>query len=286
MGSEIVYHSPKSVTAAVALLAEMAASGTKARVMAGGTALVPEIRERPTEKVHLVSLRHIGRLRRVQLADDQITVGALVTVSDLVRSPEIQRHAPVLTQAASKVAGVQIRNMVTVGGNLCHAMPYADLAVALLVMDAIVHFQSSTGEYTTPLDKFFTGPGQTSLKSDEIVTGISFERATAAASAVYIKHTLRQAMAIGIVNLALTLKRQNGRCKDVRLALGAVAPTPMRALRAESAIRGKVLSDDLINRAAELAAAECQPEDDIRGSAWYRRRMVKVLTNRAFRQLT
>ena len=280
-----MYHVPQTVTGALSLLAEAAGQAEEARILAGGTILVPQIKEGLATPTRIVNLKRIPNLKRIRLDDTHVHLGPLVTPTELIRSPIIQEHYPLLVQAAQSMAGVQIRNMATIGGNLCNAAPSADLIPALLVLEAAIQIQGANEMRLVPVDQFFGGPGQTVLQPDELVTEIIIPRPASTASALYFKHALRQAMAIAIVGVGVALQSRNGLCEEVRIALGAVAPRPMRALKAETALRGQPLTDETITTAARLAAEACQPDDDVRSSAWYRRRMVEVLTRRALQQL-
>jgi carbon-monoxide dehydrogenase medium subunit len=178
---------------------------------------------------------------------------------------------------------VQTRNRATVVGNLCNASPAADTAPALLSYGAQVKIASAQGERTVALEEFFVGPGRTALQENELVAEITLPAPQPHSGAAFFRRT-RTAMDIALVCGATMLQLSNGSCQDARIALGAVGPTPLRATRAEAALRGQALTDRTIEDASRLASEEARPIDDVRSSAAYRREMVRVLTRRGLRQ--
>ncbi|MDE3088821.1 MAG: xanthine dehydrogenase family protein subunit M, partial [Chloroflexota bacterium] len=217
-------------------------------------------------------------------------LGACVTLNDLIRSPIIREHYPVLAKTASKMAGVQVRNLATVGGNLCNASPAADTAPPLIALNARAVIVGSKGERVVPLDEFFVGVGKSVLAPDEMLREILVPRQDASMRASYVKLEHREAMDIAIVGVGVWVKSEQSavnsqQCEDVRIVLGAVAPTPMRAKRAEEILRGKELTEERIREAARVAVTESKPIDDVRGSAWYRREMVELLTRRQLMEI-
>jgi CO/xanthine dehydrogenase FAD-binding subunit len=223
-------------------------------------------------------------LRDIAL-NGELRLGACVTLTDLIRSPIIREHYPVLAKTASKMAGVQVRNLATVGGNLCNASPAADTAPPLIALNARAVIVGKNGERVVPLDEFFVGVGKSALAPGEMLREILVPRQDASMRASYTKLEHREAMDIAIVGVGVwvkseKLKGKSQKCEDVRIVLGAVAPTPVRARRAEEVLRGKELTEERIREAARVAVIEAQPIDDVRGSAWYRREMIEVLTRR------
>ena len=182
------------------------------------------------------------------------------------------------------MASSQVRNLGTVGGNLCNAAPSADTAPALIAMGAKLKLVSPGSERTIPVEQFFTGPSQTVLGRGEILIEIQIPDSSLCTSGVYIKHTIRQAMDLAIVGVAVAITMRDGICQEALIALGAVAPTPIRAVGAEGMLLGKSKDDSVFRAVAREAARECQPITDIRSSAEYRREMVEVLTRRALEQ--
>ena len=281
------YFSPTTIQEATQILADH----ESARCLAGGTDLLIRMKRHQWLPRTVVNLKRIPGLREISFNGDPSTsfradlrVGALVTLQDLVRSPIIREHFPVLSYAASKMAGVQVRSLATVGGNLCKASPAADTAPPLIALNARAVVVGTRGERMIPLDEFFTGVGKSALAPDEILREILVPR-DESVRASFIKLEHREAMDISIVSVAVSVNSQQStvnsqQCEDVRIVLGAVAPTPMRAKQAEAILRGKELTEERIREAARVAAREAQPIDDVRGSAWYRREMIEVLTRR------
>lgn len=283
--NDFAYHVAQSMAEVGTFLAEAVTQGKEARLLAGGTVLIPYLKEGVARPALVIDLKHIPELKTIRLDDTGLHLGPLVTPTELIRSYIIQEHYPVLAQAAGTMAGVQIRNMATVGGNVCNAAPTADLIPSLVTLGGLIQIRGPQESRSVPIEQFCTGPGQTILAPDEWVTEITIPRPAAAARAIYIKHALRQAMAIAIVGVGVAVRGPPGTCEEARIALGGVAPTPLRAVRAEAALRGQSLNANTIAAAAHLAAEESQPDDDVRASAWYRRRMVEVLTRRALQAL-
>ena len=274
------YFSPTTLAEAISLLSQ---HGSNARALAGGTDLLIRMKRKQWTPRAVVSLRCVPGLRDISL-NGELRLGAAVTLNDLIRSPIIREHYPVLAQTASKMAGVQVRNLATVGGNLCNASPAADTAPPLIALNARAVIVGKNGERVVPLDEFFIGVGKSALAPDEVLREILVPR-DAALTASYVKIEHREAMDIAIVGVGVALKIANSKsrvsnCEDVRIVLGAVAPTPLRAKRAEEVLRGKALTEEHIREAARVAVTEAQPIDDVRGSAWYRREMVELLTRR------
>jgi carbon-monoxide dehydrogenase medium subunit len=219
--------------------------------------------------------------------DGGFQLGALATVRDIEVSPFVREKLPVLSDAAATLGSVQIRNRATIGGNLCQASPAADMTAVLLAMDCRVTIASPAGERTTALDQFFVGPNQTVLGRDEILSGISIPGEAERFRGRYFKHGPRKAMDIGIVNIAVLVDADlnNGQRRHVRIAMGAVAPTVIRAQKAEALLQGSDVQPELIREAAAVASNEAKPISDFRASAVYRRELVKNLLNRGIQQL-
>jgi aerobic carbon-monoxide dehydrogenase medium subunit len=270
---------PESVTQATALLGRY---GEQARLIAGGTDLLIALKEGLERPAVVVSLGAISDLSYIAYDDAQgLRIGAATTVREVEQSPVVRAKYPVLAGAARVLASIQIRNLATVAGNICRASPSADTPPALLVMDARVVAVGPSGERVIPLDRFFTGPGQTVLRPDELLVEIQAPPPLPNSAAVYVKHSPRRAMDLAVVGVAVLLALEDGRCSDARIALGAVAPTPRRVRAAEETLRGRQLTAERLEDAARAAAEESSPISDVRGSAKYRRRMVHVLTRRA-----
>lgn len=273
---------PKSREDVVTLLAQHAG---KVKVLAGGTDLVVLMRAGKINPEIVVSLNGLDELRQLTFTpDDGLRIGALVTHAELIESDVVQMRYPVLVETAKSIAGPPVRNAATVAGNLCHAAPSADFAPPLLALNASVVLFGANGERTIPLDVFFKGPNQTVLGEDELVTEIRVPTPAEGSAASYLKLGARSAMEIAMVGVAASLTRSNGKCTYVRVALGAVAPTPFLARSAALIVEGKAPSSELFSSAGEAAASESKPISDIRASAEYRKKMVAVLTRRALAQ--
>jgi len=279
------YIAPVRLDDALDVLSEY---GSEARVMAGGTDILVAMRERGLRLGCLVDLKHIPGLAEIRVGPSgSLEIGALVPVRDVERSLIVRDGWGILASAAGMLASVQVRNKATLGGNICNASPAADLAPPLLVLEARATAFGREGERSIPIGELFAGPGRTTLNGD-ILTGFSIPPMPAGARATYVKHGPRNAMDIAIAGVAvLALPDASGRqWAEVRIALGAVAPTPIRARAAEGALLGVPIGPDSIARAAELAAQAASPIGDVRGSAGYRRAMVAALTRRALEEVS
>jgi carbon-monoxide dehydrogenase medium subunit len=268
------YFAPASIAEASDILARYEGS---ARVIAGGTDLLLKMKADRLAPKAVINIKRIPDLRGLAM-NSQLSIGALTTLEELRRSPLVRQHFAALADAAATMASIQIRNLATIGGNLCNAAPSADLAPILIALRAVARIAGSHGERRVPLDEFFLGPGKTVLAVDELLAAVEVPPPNG--PALYLKHAPRECMDIAVVGVGLSLRMADQRCVEARLVLGAVAPTPLRARRAEDELIGGAPTPDRIARAARLAAEEAQPIDDVRGAAWYRRKMVEVLTQR------
>jgi CO/xanthine dehydrogenase FAD-binding subunit len=269
---------------ALSLLAQHRA---EAKPLAGGTDLIPQVRRREIAAPRLfVDLKGIPGLDTITYDSKKgLTLGALATITSVERSPLVREHCPVLANALRTMACPQVRNRATITGNLCSAVPSADSAPGLLVLEGMLKLVSQKGERVVPITDFFTGPRKTILADDELLTEIHIPSLPPKYKGIYLKLSPRKSMDLAVVGVAAFVVRDGDVCKDVRIALGAVAPTPLRARKAESALIGKKLTDDSIIEAARAASTECRPIDDHRASAEYRCDMVYVLTRRALAQI-
>lgn len=260
--------------------------GAEARVIAGGTDLVVQLRSGEVAPKYLVDLKSIPGLSYMAEEGGGLRLGALATIRALETSPLVGERFGILARAAHLLGSVQVRNLATIGGNLCHAAPSAELAAPLLALGALAKIAGSGGERVIPLEEFFLGPGQTALGAGEILVELQVPAPATRSAGVYLKHSIRKAMDIAFVGVGVVLELADGDglCQDIRIALGAVAPTPMRARRAEALLRGQKLEEALLRRAGELASQECSPISDIRCSAEHRREIVKVFVRRAAQQ--
>ena len=272
------YHEPTTLKKAFNL---MERHGEDARVIAGGTSLIIMMRQRLLAPKVVISLARIPKLDRIAYSNkDGLRIGARTRHRDIELSPVVQKHYPLLHETFRKVAQPRIRNMGTVGGNLAAGDPLTDPGASLIALDAEVTLSSSKGQRRMRLDEFFIDYYQTALGPDELLTEIHVPPPQRPGWS-HIKFTPRSIEDFATVGVAITLRATNGRCEDVRLGLNSVAPTILRAKKAEEVLRGNPIDDSILRKMGEVAAAECDPMDDNRGSAEYKREMVKVLVRRA-----
>ena len=257
-------------------------------IYAGGTDLIPKIKKRLIEPPEmLIDLKGIPDLNYIDYDPGKgLKIGALTTVRSVATSPIVKKHFPIFSQAADSIASTQIQNRATVVGNICNAVPSADSAPALLALQASLLCVSLKGERIVPLEKFFIGPGQTILKEDEIVREIQIPEMVSRSRGIYFKLSPRKRMDLALVGVAVILDMKEGICEDLRIGLGAVAPTPLRAKKAEAILCKEKLTLGHIERTAEAAADESRPIDDHRASAYYRKAMVRILVKRGIQTLS
>jgi CO/xanthine dehydrogenase FAD-binding subunit len=229
----------------------------------------------------VVNVKRIPGLAAIDARDGAIRLGALATLTALIEHPVVAAEYPVLPFTVRYMGSPAIRHLATIGGNLCNASPAADLSPVLLALDAEVGIAGTAGERRLPLGEFFRGPGQTALAAGELLTWVEIPRKHAAWAVRYERLDVRRAMDIAIVGVALALRLDRSRVAEARLALGAVAPTPIRVPDAEAALTTGGLGPAAIERAAELAMAAARPIGDVRATAEYRREMVGALVQRA-----
>jgi aerobic carbon-monoxide dehydrogenase medium subunit len=277
---EFEYLSPQSVQEACALLMQ---HGDKAKVLAGGSDVLVKMKDGLIAPAYLVSLKKLDGLKEIRYERGKgIVIGARATHNELMSNNLLQEKYGSVCEAAHTMAADQIRNIGTVGGNLVNAVPSADLPPILIALDAQARIVGPSRERTITLENFFLGPGKTVLENGEILAEIIIPDQPTTGSN-YIKFGLRRAGALAVVGVASSVTVSDGTCQDVRIVLGAVAPTPIRARRAENILRSKKISPELINEAGKIAAEESKPINDIRGSIEYRRNLVDVLTRRSLK---
>ena len=271
------YFEPATLAEASALLARYQG---RAQPLAGGTDLLVELKEQLRRADCVVNIKKIPGIDRLSFdARDGLRIGALVTAREIEISPVAQDKYSSLVQATRELGSIQVRNRATIVGNVCRASPSADTLPPLIADGAEITLHGRAGERTLLLEDFFTGPGKTVLKPDELVTGLRVPPPAPKTGKIYIKHGRRKAMELATVGVAVTISE-----KDVKIVLGAVAPTPIRARKAEAILRNEKPSKDLIERAAKAAVEESRPITNVRASAEYRRDMVGILTRRALEQ--
>jgi carbon-monoxide dehydrogenase medium subunit len=275
------YAAPTSTKEAVALLAE---HGDRAKVLAGGTDLIVDLKHKPGNVQLLVDVTAIPELRGIEETDEGLRIGSMARYGEIMTNPLCLELTPEVVAASHTVGAVQTRNLGTIGGNLVTCVPSADSAPALLVLDAEVTVAGTDGNRRMPLQDFFIGPRKTCLKPHELLVDIRIPKANLGKPSLFLKFGLRKGQALALVNVAAALwlddKKQ---IAEPRIAIGAVAPTPIRAQKAEAHLVGKKPTDELLQEAAEIAVTECKPIDDFRASANYRRQLVRTGTYRCLK---
>jgi len=274
-------YQPTSLHEASGLLKE---SGPGARFLAGGTDLVIAMKEKGLVPNYIVDLKKIPGLTGIrENTDGSMTIGALTTMREIEISPFVTKKYPFLAQSAAEVGSIQIRNRATVGGNMANATPSADVAPALIALNATAKIVGLSGEKQVLLEEFFRGPGQTIMSPEEILTEITIPKTDPLLVGEYIKFSPREMMDLAYIGVAVAfvLEQKQKRASNVRIVLGAVAPTPIRARKAEAILEGQNLTEDLAQKAGDQAATESRPISDVRSSAEYRRAMVGAMTKRA-----
>jgi len=275
------YHAPTNLNEAIALLSE---HGDNARPLAGGTDLVVQMKESATKfpmPSHIVSLLRVPELGGIEFSEDHgLRIGAGATMAEVAESPIIRERYTGIAEGAALVGSYQTMNMATAGGNLCNAAPSADIAPPLLAFEAEAVIVGPGGRRSVSLEEFFVAPGKTVLAADELLAEVRVPTPQAGTGSAYARHTPRKQMDIAVVGVGVALTLADGRIERARIALGAVAPTPVRARAAETALEGQSVWDELFARVAEIAAGECRPISDVRGSAEFRRHIVRVTTER------
>lgn len=273
------YYRPRSIEEAISLCQRL---GRETRYIAGGTDLMVKMKDKQVRPQYLISLKNIPGLDTIEYKNGELRVGALATHRKLEFSPVIRKYFPILTDAVENIGSAQIRNVATIGGNIVNAVPSADGATPLIALGAKVRLVGVKGERMMALEDFFTGPGQTVLEQGEILCEFVIPRLLPRTSGAYWKHMRRAAMELPIlgVSVLISLAEDLQTCVEARIGLGVMAPTPIRARKAEDVLRGRKLSDPVLEEAGKAAAAESQPRDTTRGEAWYRREMVEVLVPR------
>ena len=277
------YAAPRTLDEALAVLREQ---GDEARVIAGGTALVTMMRQRLVRPSYLVSLREVSGLGRIEAANGDVRIGALVTHREVETSSLVRERFPVLAETFRRVASVRIRNMATVGGALAHADPNQDPPVTLIVLGARVEIRGAAGGREVPVEDFFRDYYESALEPGEVVTGVVVPRRPAASGAAYVKFLPRTADDYATVAVAATVSLQpdGQRCREARIALGSVGVTPLRARAAEALLAGHPFGADLLRSAGESIRNAVDPLSDHRGSAAYKREMASVMAGRALTQ--
>ncbi len=277
---EIDYAAPATLAEAAALLARKGA-----RALAGGTDIIVQVRENRRDADLLVDLKNVPELNRLSLdARQGLVLGAAVPCYRIAEHPEIRKRYPGLVDAASLIGGVQIQSRASVGGNLCNASPAADSIPALIALAATAVIATPGGSTrSVPVEQFCTGPGRNALGPGELLVQLQIPVPAANSGSAYLRFIPRNEMDIAVVGVGVALTLANQACVSARIALGAIAPTPLLVPEAGAALVGRAITETEIDKAAALAQAAARPISDMRGSADYRRHLVGVLVKRALR---
>jgi carbon-monoxide dehydrogenase medium subunit len=274
------YHRPKSVQEAVELLREVRG----ARVLAGGHSLLPAMKLRLAAPRALIDISRIPELEGIKSTKDGLTIGALTTHSTVAASEEVRKSCPVLAETAGNIGDQQVRNRGTIGGSVAHADPGADYPTVMMLLDA-KFVATSKKEREIPAEKFFVDLFTTSLESGEILTSVKIPALDAGASATYLKHR-HPASAFAVVGVAALLTVRDGKCADVRVAVGGATASAVRARAAEKALKGQAPTAENIERAAAAVAESlADPLSDSYASGEYRVHLASVMAKRALMQV-
>ncbi len=274
------YFEPKTLNEALELLSKF---GKEAKILAGGTDLLVQMKIRRKTPKYVINIKKIPELVFIRMSNDAIHIGAATKLRMIEKAEYIRKYYQALYEAIRSMASVQIRNMGTIGGNLCNASPAADTAPPLMIYEAKLKLISKRGERVVPITEFFKGPGITICEPDELLLEIIIPKPpTKRFGSKFIK-IARTSMDLAKVNVAVALKVGSDMksIEDVKIALGSVAPTPIRAYSAEEFLKGKEFNEENIRKAAEIASAETKPITDVRSTAWYRREVAKVIVRDA-----
>ena len=284
------YLEPGTLDEAVRMLSQHHEEGV--RVIAGGTDILVDMKHRvfPEDQrarplQYLVSLLRIPDLYGIQITDSHVTIGAMVTMTELMEHPFILSRLRALAEGATEVGSTLVRNRGTIAGNIANARPAADTAGPVIALGGVILAQGRHGERRIPSAEFHTGPGKNTLADDEIIRAIEFPLSPAHCGSAYVKLAVRKALDISIVGVSTFVERDNNDCvAEARICLTSVGPTPILSHAAREALVGKPVSDETLEAAGSAARDDARPIDDFRGSAWYRKEMVDTLTKRLLRR--
>lgn len=278
--SGIRYHSPQSLEEALKLLEEL----QDARVVAGGTDLLVDIKQGLLGVKNLISLQKIEELKGIEKKNGFIRIGALATPQEIISSSPVNKYIPALAEAARSMASPQIRSMATIGGNIASAVPSADLPPPLIAAEATVELRCTESSRQIFLSEFFTGPRETVCLNNELLTSITIPLLPSHTGISFEKFALREANALAVASVTSRLTLFRGKISKAAIVLGAVAPFPLLARKASEILSGREPSDTLFEEAASFAREEARPISDLRGSAWFRRELIQVLTRRTLKE--
>jgi aerobic carbon-monoxide dehydrogenase medium subunit len=277
------YSQPRSLSEALSLASKF---GSGARYIAGGTDLIVLMMRRKLNPNYVISLGKIKELNFIAYNKERgLDVGALCSLRSIERAEGVRQNYPALFEAVRLVGSVQIRNMATIGGNLCNASPAADTAPPLLAFDVRLTAANEDGKRSIPIGEFFLGPGRTALRPGEILTGVHFDPPSGGTRSAFGKLG-RTPTDISKVSAAVMLRSHRGVCEEVRIALGAVASTPIRTKGAEGLLQGQQISNELVEKVARRSSEEARPIDDIRSTARWRKEAIKYLVRSLLQKLS
>lgn len=276
------YSAPDSKEEALEMLA---IQGKNAAILAGGTDLLIAVKEKSVKVSHIVDFKSLEILNEITIdSSGNINIGAFTTVRTIEKSQDIASKYPFLANAGAMLGSLQIRNRATVGGNLCNASPCANLALPLLALDAELLLEKKGSSRKVAIGEFFISNGVTCKSDDEMLTEIDIKNNKG--KGIFIIHSKRRAMDIPSVGICINLDLgKNKKIEEARIAMGSVAPVPIRAMKTEKMLKGNPLNDNIIIEAADMAAGEASPISDGRASAWYREQIVKALILRGLSSL-
>ncbi len=260
----------------------MEGHGDAAMVLAGGTDLIIEVKQETKTPDHLISLRCIPGLQEIASENGELCIGAMVTHRKIEKSELLREKYSLLTDAVDNLGSVQVRNVATIGGNICNAAPSADTAAPVVALGVKLVLEGPAGEREVFIEDFFQGPGKTALAAGEILRTIRIPTLPEGACSCYIKHSRRKAMDLPLLGIAVIIvPDDNMVCKEARIALSLAGPVPFRAKKAEGFVTGKPLSRDVWEQAAAIALGESNPRTSFRTTAEYRKKMICALIPRA-----
>jgi carbon-monoxide dehydrogenase medium subunit len=268
---------PESLDDCLRLLAQR---GPETKLLAGGTDLLPQMKNSVIMPKRVIDLSGVARVKILECDAKGLRIGAAVPARQVEQDPRVRNGYAAVAESAALLGSVQVRNLATVGGNICNAAPSADMAPPLVALEAQAVIAGPTGERRVPLSDFFTGVRKTVVGPDELLVEIFVPAPGPHSGGCYIRHTPRRELDIAVVGVASQVTVANEVCAKARISLAAVSPTPVRATAAETALEGKPLTPELIERAADLAGQAANPISDQRGSADFRRHLVRILTRR------
>ncbi|MBW1715728.1 MAG: xanthine dehydrogenase family protein subunit M [Deltaproteobacteria bacterium] len=273
------YYEPQGLEEALSLLDRF---GHVAAILAGGTDLVPLMKQKKVQPKHLINIKHLRELDFIR-GDSMLEIGALTTIRAIEKSDFLQKKCPLLRDTAGRIGYVQIRNIGTIGGNICNASPAADFAPVLMVLDATVEIAGINGKRATSISRFFLSAGKSILNENEIVTGFQIPRTDERTRCIFRKVPSRNRSGLAVASVAVlsSVDELSGVVKEARIAVGSMAATPIRCFKTEKLLVGEKISVEIVNIASQRIAEETKPISDIRGSKEYRIDLVKAITNDA-----